>query len=348
MHITAIAPRSDVHIALRLITSADAFLFSPPTVSTTGGTAGPSGRPPEHTPRSPARARLAASARPPRAPAAPRVAPGARGRTRVAADGRGRGGSASKQPSAPLAPPPRFSASTAAALFALGATLGTALDGIHTNVQLLQYDFGAVQVGPLSTSAFVPPLLGTFYVVLGFLHGALTAPAGPGAPAGSVTRELGIAAAAFGVLALNLEVSSLLFSAGLPSSATAAALIPLAVANWAAFEGAAAREEQPAPGGLAALASRPALRALALAAVCGAAAPFCELPLMSPASFGLSFPPLWHYTRPDWLPAGSWGVSAGINGFVPLCYFAYVPAVGRLRRALARIEEEAAASRRSS
>lgn len=240
---------------------------------------------------------------------------------------------------ATTAAPRSFGPLTAAAMFASGATLGTALDGIHTNVSLLQYDFGSVQIGSLSTSLFVPPLLGVFYVVLGALHGALSADSDSGSKGGggaeaeegglsSAAREFAFAAAAFGVLAANLEVSALLFESGAPSATTAAALAPLVLANWAFFE----------PGPFSSLSlGTPRVRLLLLAAFCGVAAPYCELPLLSPDAFGLAFPSLWHYTAPDWFPGGP--QFAGMNGFVPLCYLMYVPAVGRLRRALSALEE---------
>lgn len=46
---------------------------------------------------------------------------------------------------------------------------GTFLDGIHSKVSLLEYDKLPLDLGSLHTSAFVPPLLAAFYVVLGGL-----------------------------------------------------------------------------------------------------------------------------------------------------------------------------------
>jgi hypothetical protein len=46
---------------------------------------------------------------------------------------------------------------------------GTFLDGIHSKVQLLVYDMLPVDLAQLHTSALVPPLLASFYVVLGGL-----------------------------------------------------------------------------------------------------------------------------------------------------------------------------------
>ena len=57
-----------------------------------------------------------------------------------------------------------------AALFAAGATLGPALDGIHGTVHLLKYDSAQFDLGGVESSAWVALLLGTFYAVIGSLH----------------------------------------------------------------------------------------------------------------------------------------------------------------------------------
>lgn len=57
-----------------------------------------------------------------------------------------------------------------AALFAAGATLGPALDGIHGTVHLLQYDSAQFDLGGVESSLWVALLLGTFYAVIGSLH----------------------------------------------------------------------------------------------------------------------------------------------------------------------------------
>ncbi|KAL3162006.1 hypothetical protein ABBQ38_009081 [Trebouxia sp. C0009 RCD-2024] len=57
-----------------------------------------------------------------------------------------------------------------AALFAAGATLGPALDGIHGTVHLLTYDSAQFYIGGVESSGWVALLLGTFYAVIGSLH----------------------------------------------------------------------------------------------------------------------------------------------------------------------------------
>ena len=55
-------------------------------------------------------------------------------------------------------------------MFAAGATLGPALDGIHGTVHLLQYDSAQFYLGSVESSGWVALLLGTFYAVIGSLH----------------------------------------------------------------------------------------------------------------------------------------------------------------------------------
>ena len=57
-----------------------------------------------------------------------------------------------------------------AALFAAGATLGPALDGIHGQVHLLTYDSAQFDLGGVESSGWVALLLGTFYAVIGSMH----------------------------------------------------------------------------------------------------------------------------------------------------------------------------------
>ena len=55
-------------------------------------------------------------------------------------------------------------------LFAAGAVLGPALDGIHGRFHLLTYDSAQFYLGGVQSSGWVALLLGSFYAVIGSLH----------------------------------------------------------------------------------------------------------------------------------------------------------------------------------
>ena len=67
----------------------------------------------------------------------------------------------------------------ATSLSAAGALGGTLLDALHTSAGLLIYDAAPLALGPLHSSALVPPLLAVFYACLGGLTLATDA-AAPG------------------------------------------------------------------------------------------------------------------------------------------------------------------------
>ena len=210
----------------------------------------------------------------------------------------------------------------AARLALCGATLGTLLDGIHSRVALQVYDVAPLRVpllpggaadstaAVLETSLLVPPLLATWYAVMGGLVLAADAfwaerPDTQAARARAARGGAAGAAAAYGLLAANLQLSATLYSGGdLPHPQIAAVL----AATWAATWWLLDRTRQ---GAL-------------LSVVCAVGAPLAELALMA---WGHT----WRYPRGDLqlLNGGAPFVS-----FVPCCYGGYVPVLALLTRHL--------------
>ena len=143
------------------------------------------------------------------------------------------------------------------------------------------YEMFDISVSGLKTSLAVPPLLGTFYVVLGFLHLSFDRLL-PGPETTAIqTRceDARFVSAAFGVLAANLQLSAWLFSSEISYSHISLALATCAVLNWYVFD----RTKQ----------------GILLAVVCAIGAPASELVL-------LQLIPLWSYPKAD-MEFGSWG-----------------------------------------
>jgi hypothetical protein len=171
------------------------------------------------------------------------------------------------------------------------------------------YDIAPVQWGGLTTSLLVPPLLLSFYVVLGLLAclaDNLTAgsSATEAARRRMNPRESGSSAAAylaacFGVLALNLYVSASFFHAETSPAEIFWVLGALAAVNWTCFDC--------------------TNQGVWLGLLCAFGAPAAELVLMSLTG-------CWHYSRPD--------LAGVFVSWVPLCYLFYVPAVSNLARYL--------------
>lgn len=166
------------------------------------------------------------------------------------------------------------------------------------------YDLGPLNLGALKTSLLVPPLLGTFYVVLGLLTVAAdNLSPGPATAAAqeraSNASSVAFLALNFGVLAAALALSATLYESQQPTAVIHAALAVVTVANWALFD----RTKQ----------------GVALAALCGLGAPAAEVVLMVVTH-------CWHYPRAD--------VAGMFVSWVPWCYAFYTPAVSNLARYL--------------
>ncbi|CAL5226963.1 g9848 [Coccomyxa viridis] len=188
-------------------------------------------------------------------------------------------------------------------IFGLGATIGPAVDGIHGQVHLLQYDSAPVHIGSLDSSVWVFGLLGAFYAVLGALYvildglvqsGTILQGKNAGATVEAVKRaDLPFTLLSLGVVATLHELSSILYAQGVPYGQIAAILAACAAANWAIFD----RTKQ----------------GLLLATLCGLSAPASELLLMKLFH-------VWHYSRPDLIVGG-----VGLPSWVSCCYFFYTP-----------------------
>jgi hypothetical protein len=196
----------------------------------------------------------------------------------------------------------------AATLGLTGASIGTYLDGIHSRVGVLVYDKAPIIHGSLHTSAFVPPLLAAFYMVLGGLYvpaDSWLLERGDTATQTAYRRcNLGTMCLSFGGLAATLALSSAMYAADMPADQISQALAVCAAANYLIFDG--------------------TKQGLGLALLCALACPASELMLMHIGQ-------VWHYpgaTAFTEIP------HSGMPSWVPWCYFIYTSAISQLTRFL--------------
>lgn len=166
------------------------------------------------------------------------------------------------------------------------------------------YDLAPLNLGSLKTSLLVPPLLGTFYLVLGLLTVAadnLSPEPATAAAQARASNEASVAFLAlnFGALAAALALSAALFEQQQQPAVIGVSLAAVTAVNWLVFD----RTRQ----------------GLALAALCGLGAPAAEVVLMAATH-------CWHYPRAD--------VGGVMVSWVPWCYAFYTPAVSNLARYL--------------